>query len=84
MHHDRVTVGRRFRRDIGAYAARCAAAIVDDELLPHVLADFLQHDAADYVIGAAGRPRNNHADGLGWISLRCGHAGEQCQRYTEN
>ena len=59
-HHDGVTVGRRFRDDLGSELAAGAAAIVDHDLLTEGLAQFMRDDAADDVGAAAGRKADDH------------------------
>ncbi len=57
----RVAVGRGLGRDVGAYHAARASAIVDHDLLAENFRDFLRHHAADEIRGLARRPWHDHA-----------------------
>src|SRR6185503_1185629 len=82
---DRVPVGGRARRDLGADDAARAGAVVDDQRLPPDLAEALREEAPDDVGGAAGAERQDEPPGLVGIGLRrarerrrCGY--RQCRR----
>ena len=67
---ERVAVRRRLRdRRRGDPAARAAAVVDDDGLLPEIGETFLE-DAAEDVGPAAGRRRNEHPDRLRGVLLR--------------
>ena len=67
---ERVAVGRGLGGEIGADHAAGAGAIVDEDLLAEVLAELVGDDAADDVVAAAGRERDDQADRSGWGSRR--------------
>jgi hypothetical protein len=72
MDHDRISVGRTLGDVLRADQARCAAAVVDDELLAHRLGQFLRDDAPDDVVRSARRPRDHDAHGFDGVLLsRC-------------
>ena len=76
--HQRIAVGQRFGRDLGAEAAAGTGTVVDHHALVPRLDQLLADDAGDDVGGAARRVRRDHADRLGGISLARDGAG--CQR----
>ena len=72
---ERVAVGRRLRRELGADRAAGAAAVVDDDLLAEALAHLRRDAARDDVDRAAGRERHDETDGFAGVvgrSLRLG------------
>ena len=77
----RVAVRRGVRRQLGADHAAGAGAVVDDHLLAELVAHLLRDDAADHVVAAAGRERNDQPDRpVGIIRLRRGRGGERDQK----
>ena len=57
----RVTIGGRFGDDVYAYGERTARAVVDHDLLPHLLAERSGQHARDIIRGAAGSLRHHQA-----------------------
>ncbi len=78
---ERVAVGRRLGGEVGADDTAGAAAVIDEDLLAQSLAELIGDDAADHVVAAAGRERDDHADRAARIVVRgrC-RRGEQRQR----
>jgi hypothetical protein len=74
MGHQRVTVGLRARDRRSADRATAAATVVDDQSLPELPPERLEHDTGDNVDRAAGRKRDDHADRLGGPALRATNA----------
>src|SRR6185295_1326069 len=75
LYEKGVAVGLALRRDGGAGRAPRARAVFDDELLAHLVRELGQHDARRDVVRPAWGKRNDHAYGLGGISLRPDDAG---------
>ncbi len=50
LHHDRVTVRRALRNDVGPDGACRAAPVIDHELLARDLGDFLEDQPTDHVV----------------------------------
>ena len=77
----RVAVGGRLCGEIGADDAAGAAAVIDKDLLAQSLAELIGDDAADHVVAAARRERDDHADRAARIIVRgCCRRGEYRQR----
>jgi hypothetical protein len=66
----RIAVRGGLGRDIGAYHAAGARAVVDHDLLAEHFRHFLRHHAADEIGRLARRPRHDHAQGAAGIILR--------------
>ena len=78
---DGVAVGRRVRRKLGADDAAGAGAVVDDHLLAEPLAHLRGDGAADDVVAAAGRERDDQPDRpVGIIRLRRGRGRQRNQQ----
>ena len=65
----RVAIGRGSRADFGADDAAGAGAVVDDDLLAELLAQFCCKHAAEDVVAAARWKRDDHPHRLRWICL---------------
>jgi len=76
----RVAVGCRLGGEVGADDAAGAAAVIDEDLLAEPFAELVGDDAADHVVAAAGRERDDHADRAARIIVRGGRPGESRQR----
>ena len=84
-HGERVAIGIRPRRDLGADGAACTAAIINHHLLAEFFAELLSHQTRDDVGGTARGKRHDEADRLGWIIiLRAHRAAHQHQRGSDN
>jgi hypothetical protein len=57
-----------------------AAAVVDHDLLAEALAELGRDHAADHIVAAARRERDDQPDRLGGIILRCRSGCRQCQQ----
>ena len=77
MHHDGVTIGRRFGHEVCTDVATRTAPVVNSHGLPHRLRHLLSNDAGHDVSGAACWKRHNHFDGLGRVGL-CHSTEGQC------
>jgi hypothetical protein len=70
----RVTVGRRIRRELRRDHLPAAAAVVDHHLLAERFGELRREEPSDDVACAAGRIGNDHAHG----ALRVGLRGTAC------
>ena len=70
LHDQRVAVRRGAHDRLGRDQRVAARAVVDDDLLAHVLRHLLRDDARELVGAAAGRERHEQLDGLVRIALR--------------
>ena len=61
-HQERIAVGGGLGREIGAEHAAGTGPVVDEDLLAEFLAELIGDDAADHVVAAAGRERNDQPD----------------------
>ena len=59
-HHDRITIGRGFRRQIGTDGAARTAAVINHEGRAAALGNFLKHHARNDVGAAPGWKRHDH------------------------
>jgi hypothetical protein len=75
--HDRVSVGRRTRRELHADHAVRPRAVVHDELLAERVSEALGHVARLDVGVAAGRIGYDQADGAGGVGVRGVDAGRK-------
>ena len=76
----RIAVRRRLGGDVGSDRSAGTAAIVDLDLLPERIAQMTGDQAADHVVAAARRERNDEP----YLPVRvvvCGSAGGQCQQH---
>ena len=69
-HHQRVTIGRRFRHQIGANRATRTGTIFHDHALLERFGQALRDKARGDVVAAPRRKRHDDADGFGGIRLR--------------
>ena len=80
-HQDGVAIRRRMGRKLGADDAAGAGAIINDHLLAEPIAHLLRDGAADDVVAAAGRERDDQPDrAIGIILLRRGGGRERNQQ----
>jgi len=56
--------------------AAAAGPVLDDECLPDLLADLIEHEPRHDVVGAAGGERADDQHGAGWPVLRESRPGE--------
>src|SRR5262249_5911303 len=69
LYQQGIAVGLALRRHGGADRAARARPVLDDERLPHLLREFRQQDARGDVVRTARGKRDDHAYGVGRISL---------------
>jgi hypothetical protein len=69
-HEQRVTVGRRMRRHLGADIVAAARPVLDKERLAELVAEILRHQPPDDVGGATGRSCDQDADWPRGIGVR--------------
>jgi hypothetical protein len=81
---DGIAVRRGLRRHAQRQVAAGARTIVRNEVLPHLLGEFLPDNAAHDVAGRAGGERQDHSDRFGGVRLGYGARGggnrKQCSR----
>ncbi|KAF5294200.1 hypothetical protein FQA39_LY19355 [Lamprigera yunnana] len=78
-----VAVGRSLGHGIAGQQAGCAGAVVYEERLAHLLAQFVAHGARQYIGGSASGKGNDHAHrfaGKGFVARPEGQAAGACCR----
>jgi hypothetical protein len=82
-HHDGVAVGHRARGLLHADQPAGAAAVIDDELPPHVLGELVSDETPHDVRATAWREGHDDAHRLGRILLRARCCARRCCRDAE-